>query len=359
MRTREIVWTREAGIVPLAFALIPLLAAVLAIGGCGGGGGGSRQAHDRKPGWVDDPPEMPGMMYTVGRARGDDRATAIDQGKRELAAQIQISVQGERTMIDEYYESADSEGHRAERMNSYVRDQLTTAVSQENLPGVEVDETAQVGSYTYALIAFDRSEWAMQLRKQLEDLDRRIGGFEVDYREAERPLARATDLYERIMPVIIEREEVARRLRVADPRGDIPPLPFDLDALMRYIARLVATVTVRLELDESAAGLRPQIVEAMAAEGLSVVPAGADAKLALRLALSTRSAKTTDGTIRYTGAIKGTLTDLSGGRMLGGIDLSRRSSSRDMAVAKEYLEKKLGQAIAAELDQQIIAMVCR
>ena len=347
---------------PFILTMITLVTMLVGSVGCGGAGSTSRPAAggngERPPAWADNPPRMPGLMHAVGMARGDNRQAAIDNGRAELSAQIQVSVQGERTMIDQFYETADSSGNRSARMASQVRDQVTTAVDQQDLPGVTVDRIERAAGSTYALIVFDRSAWAAQLRTRLGEIDAEIARLDQDYAASDRPLQTAAQLARDVLPKIVEREEVARRLRVADPRGTVPPLDFDVAKLMQFIRDLVNQISIRLPDDASMADLNPRLAEAMAAQGVNVVRADNQAQMALDLRLSTSSTQVGNNH-RLTGAVRGQLIDVSTGSVIGGIDLSERSASQAMEVAQTHLQNRLANRLAAHIEERIITMLCR
>ncbi len=348
---------------PASFILvvITMLTALVSVG-CGGAGGPSRpaasSAGDRPPSWADSPPRMPGMMHAVGMARGDNRQAAIDNGRAELSAQIQVSVQGERTMLDQFYETADSSGNRSARMTSQVRDQIVTAVDQQDLPGVTVERIERAANSTYALIAFDRSAWAAQLRNRLAEIDAEIARLDQNYAAGDRPLQAASQLARDVLPKIVEREEVARRLRVADPSGTVPPVDFDVAKLMQFIRDLVNQISIRLPDHESMAALNPRLAEAMAGQGVNVVRAGGAAQMALELQLTTSSTQVGNNH-RLTGAVRGQLIDLVTGSVIGGIDLSERSASQAMEVAQTHLQNRLATSLATHIEGRIIDMLCR
>lgn len=342
--------------------LLVCAAIILVCAGCFGGGGGRKGGNaklDEVPDWVRNPPEMPGMMYAVGSAPGKNRDAATAKARRELGAQIRLSVKSQNSQMSAYSSSQGTNQSRRERLDEWVREHSVTEVDESNLPGVKTAKEELAKGDTYVLVEFDRSAWATQLRKELGDLDRDIEGFPKDYATgAERPLATAARIYQEMMPILIKRDEVAKRLRVADPTGDIPAIPYDVRGLLKFIETLVNKISIRLPDHPSMKNLVPSLAESMAKKGLSVMATGGSATLDLSLELTAQTS-VVEGMQRVEGSVRGVLTEVAGKRVIGGIDLSTRQSASTADLARNRLEKALAAILVEDVDKKILEMVCR
>ncbi|MBA2481440.1 MAG: LPP20 family lipoprotein [Planctomycetes bacterium] len=313
------------------------------------------------PAWVTTTPTSPGMLFAVGSAARGDRERAIAAARSELASGIEITIASERDERDTSHRSGDDTGLRTERYDRDTRSQVRLRVAQERLPGVVVRETADLDDRTAALVAMDRSAWAAGLRARIDEVDARLSALAAHSSDGDAdapPAAAAARLYQRILPIAIEREEIAARLRVADPAASVPASPVVVAQMRADLLRVLAQVAIAIASQAGSEALRPLANEACANQGLRVEPSTELAQLVVRIDLA-QEATRIEREFRADGSVRADILEPSSGRVLGSLTLSERASALDETTARKRLLEKLARHLATDLDQHLLACIAR
>ncbi len=344
----------------LRAAALPLAAMLLA--GCFAGGG-PRPVDAAPPAWYSRPPQESGRLFAVGSAGPGDRDHAVAKARSDLVSQLRLTIKSQTTTSDDYSSQEATGASRAERLAQSARSDVQARAAAEDIPGITVVEQVDRPQTTYVLLRLDREAWAADLRADIAELDRRLPGEAAAVTAlptatpAQRIQAAGAHI-RRLLPLLVQRDELLTRLRLALPGRAMPPDAIDRAGLDRRLADLLADLTVALPPDPSVASLAPQLVDSLRGVGLRSVAAGQPSVLVLPLILTTR-VETIGEQIRIDGRLSGSLrlAPEAGGTELGGIAISERASSLREDVARERLAQKLAKQLAADLDQRLTRML--
>ncbi|MBA3710001.1 MAG: LPP20 family lipoprotein [Planctomycetes bacterium] len=345
---------------PPVAATALLIAALLTATGCGSSRAPVEPIRQTAPEWTTRPPTAAGMLFAVGSAQRGDRDRAIAAARAELASEIEISVESDREDRERSDVAGDDTGRRTESFDHEMRAQARSRVAQEHLPGVVVRETCEVDDRSFALVAMDRAAWAAALRTRLQELDARLQALTTQPPEgaAAPPAAAAVRCYQRLVPVIAERDEIAGRLRVADPAASIPTPPVDLVQLGSDLQQVLAQTSITIAPEAGSEAMRPLASEACAKQGLRVEPDRALAQMLARIAITTDTTHV-GSEFRADGTLRADVVEPATQRLLGSVTISERASGLDEATAHSRLLTKLATRLASELDQHLLAYIAR
>ena len=334
------------------------MALALALAGCGADSPVGRVAEvvtapfRSTPEWAQNPPRTPGMVYGTGS--GADRDTAVAAATRELVSQIQVSVSVDERTRETSSSTLATGQDRLERYEAATRSDVRARAEQRELPGVTLVKQEQVGDRVWVLLALDRVVWAGDLAGRIASVDARIKAAVAAHAEDRRPAAAAALLRD-ATPLFIERDDLVRRLRAAEPGGVIAPEPVDRTALRRQVQQILDRVTVTLPSEPEFADIAPALVDAFAKVGIRAAAPDQAGTLRLRLTLKTTVLRI-DNQVRVDGDLRGAVEDAQG-RRLAGIQLSDRAGAPAEAVARDRLALKLARRIADDLDCRLLDML--
>lgn len=335
--------------------LVIILVAALT-GGCGGGG---REAAAPVPGWLNSPPSAPGMLYGVGQvSQANQRDQAIAAARVDLAGQIEISINAIRQQEDRVAETMETGKSLIGRVDSASQSTVQARIAVEALPGLKTDQIYEGENRTAALVSLDRQQWAQALRLHLAELDAFLSARRDEIvANASKDMsvfAITIRTYRTLLPSLRERDELARRLRIASPGAAVPPAPVSAVALRTALSLQLGVLRIALVgKDASATGIIPTIYERCTAVGLKVVAQNAPSDLLLTLAVQTTTADI-QGDIRADGRLDGTLSQSQGDRQLAGFSVKGRASSTKVDTARDRLHARLAEELIAEFDAHLL-----
>ncbi len=332
----------------------------MALAGCGGD---AVRETEQPPQWFQHPPQETGRLFAVGSARSGERDAALARARQDLVSQLRLTITSTVQRNEDYANSESTGNNRAERLAQVARSDVQAKSAIQDLPGVTVVEQLDQREACYVLLRLDREAWANDLRTRIRALDEQLPSeaaaiLALPSTTPAQRLAAAGQQIRQVLPLLVERDEYLTRLRIALPGSPMPGEAVDRNALDRHLHDLLADLTVSLPPDTSVAPLHSQLIESLRGVGLRTVPAGQLAVLNLPLTLTTR-AETINGQVKLDGQLNGSLrlADDAGGKQLGGITLSERSSSTREDVARERLYQKLAKRLAEDLDQRLTRML--
>jgi hypothetical protein len=196
--------------------------------------------------------------------------------------------------------------------------------------------------------------WAAVVRGGITPCDDPRRAVAATFRNHPRPASAAVVLRE-ATPLWLERDDLVRRLRAADPAGAVPTEPIDRAALRAEIQAILDSLTVTLPSEPEFADLQPALLDAFAKVGIRAAAPDQPGSLRLRLALKT-STQRLENQVRCDGELRGAIEDAKG-RRLAGIQLSDRAGAPAEITARERLNLKLAQRLANDLDQRLLTVL--
>ena len=339
-------------------------ALVLVLAGCTGGGGSSTRgtlSSDGAPDWIKNPPKSGQFLYGSGAAALGERESAKDQARRDLTAQIQISISAQRT--DRILTSAtQTQNSLTTRLDKKVDDQVRTQVKLDRLPGIEVVEQVDGKRNTYVLVKMDRAAWARSIRMAVLDLDGKIESAynTIKQHQAQglNELQQAMRIYKELVPLFSKREIEEDRYRLAAPQSSLPNPPVDPVMIRTKLATLLLNVTVSLPQDKSVEAFLPALTEACTSRGLQVLEDPKKAVLQLNFKVK-EVKRMIDGLTKLEGTASGSIKETASGRLLGALEARASAGSGSENSARRSLLQKLGEQIALKLEDQLFTYLTR
>lgn len=300
------------------------------------------------PEWVAQPPLDARYVYGVGTDLGHDRTRAIADGRRDIARQLGIIIRGDEQEAEDVDLEAENPGTRPR-----------VSIDHLELPGITVTKQVDTPRCLYVQVALNREAWATGLRTRIDELDGSIrAGIDQPVEPGTSPVAATARLYQRLMPLVGEREEKAAHLQIADPGGRSSTAPTSSVSLRERLARTLDTVVIDLVADPALEPIIPQLTAACANLGLRIAP-GAD-RPAMRLKLTLASTSLiADGMERLDGTFQCTVLSGRDAANLGGIRITLRSSGLTDTVARDRLMRKILTRWSEYLDQDFVAYLTR
>ena len=322
-----------------AVAWAVLITVITVIAGCNeppyrAGRGPVNQDSDDggMPAWVNSPEMDLDTVSGVGADIHHDLERAIIDARHDIAKQLHIVIAGDqRSDEDGDDDDQDSASGRHPRV----------VVDHLELPGLSVTRKADTPRCLYVQVALSRQAWATGLRQRLGELDAQIAAVQAaPHGDAARPIAAGAVLYQRLLPLLSDREEKIAHLRIADPGGLLPPPPISLSTARENFIRLLDQVSIEVIADPELEAIIPQITGSCTNFGLRVAQGPASPTLRLRLQLRINT-DAVDGMIRLEGEFDAATTRGGDGRQLGDFHIQLRSSSQTETVARDRLLRKI------------------
>lgn len=300
------------------------------------------------PDWVNQPPLDMRYVFGVGADLTHDRARAIADGRRDIARQLGIIIRGDEQEAEDVELDAENPGTRPR-----------VSIDHLELPGITVTKQSDSPRCLYVQVALNREAWATGLRRRIDELDGNMrAGIEQPTEPGTTPVAATARLYQRLMPLVQEREEKEAHLQIADPGGRSPTPPASSASLRERLARTLDTVVIDLVTDPALEAIAPQLTAACANFGLRITPGADKPALRLKLTLAT-TALVVDGMERLDGTFQCTVLSGRDGGNLGGMRITLRSSSLTDTIARDRLMRKILTCWSEYLEEDFVAYLTR
>ena len=284
---------------------------------------------DGMPAWVINPQFDAQQVYGVGADVHHDRERAMLDARNDIARQLGIVVEG------------DGRDDDADDQQSAGGSRPRVLVDHLELPGVTMTRMADIPRCLYVQVAFNREAWATGLRQRIADLDHEVERALVELAAAEaRPLGAAAQRYQRLLPLLSDREVRISHLRIADPGSPAPFGPTTLAAERERFTRALDQVALEVVADPELESVLPQLFGACANLGLHVAPDGPAPTLRLRLQLRLNT-QPVDGMLRLEGDFDAETLSIPGARALGDFHVRLRASSTTETIARDRLMRKI------------------
>jgi hypothetical protein len=300
------------------------------------------------PEWVAQPPLDSRYVYGVGADLNHDRTRAIADGRRDIARQLGIIIRGDEQEAEDVELEAENPGTRPR-----------VSIDHLELPGITVTKQTDTPRCLYVQVALNREAWATGLRGRIDELDNALRASIAQPADpGATPVATTARLYQRLMPLVQEREDKASHLQIADPGGRAPVPPESSAGLRERLARTLDAVIIDLVADPSLEPIIPQLTAACANLGLRIAPGAEKPVLRLKLTLVSTSL-VADGMERLDGTFQCTVLSGRDAGNLGGIRITLRSSGVTDTVARDRLMRKILTRWSEYLEQDFVSYLTR
>jgi hypothetical protein len=285
---------------------------------------------DGMPAWVNNPPLDLHVVYGVGADVRHDRERAMIDARHDIARQLHIVVEGD---------GRDDEDVEVDDQLSASGAHPRVLVDHLELPGLTMTRLADTPRCLYVQVALNREAWAASLRQRIAELDAQIAGaLQVTGAGGAHRVATAAARYQRLLPLLSDREEKVSHLQIADPGSPLPMGQTSLAAERELLTAELDQVSVELIADPELEAVLPQIAGSCANLGLHMAGGGPAPTLRMRLQLRV-SALPVEGMIRMEGDFDA--ATVKDGREIGNFHIHLRSSSLTETIARDRLMRKI------------------
>lgn len=303
-----------------------------------------------RPDWLSgDSLEWPSSLYVTGVGQADQRSTAEERARAELARVFSTKVVARTQALEE--ERSAKVGAASEVRHQAVRtDDVRTSTSRE-LVGVRIAaswEDPQTRQQ-YALAVLDRREAAGRVQAELDRIDAEL--LELRPRLAGPARLEAASAAFRCRELVRARAPLATDLALITPRSPPAPVPALEGDVRAALSRVVVAVEVLGDPDGKVSG---GVAKALGALGLT--PSGSpdvEADLVVGVEVGFEDLGRREGWYVVRGAANVTVRDERGGR-----DVAQfHETARATATAAGEVQGRAGQALAASLEKRLAAEI--
>jgi hypothetical protein len=305
-----------------------------------------------RPDWVDGASmEYPREQYVVGVGIADDRATAEERARGEIAKVFSANV-----TVDSTVNSEESTAKGKTDFSQSVAQSVKTT-SKKVLEGVQVVENWQDGATKvhYALAVLDRAKARAALSDKVAELDGQAQQWKQQLDGASGKVDRAKSAM-RVLRVLKARAEVNSELRVVDPSGQGVKSPLDEGAIKTEAAKAVAALDVAVDMNgEGSPEVETGIVSGLSSFGIQATKgskAGAD--LGVEGSVDTKPMKGDGSKWQWArSTVTVTLKDAKTGKIVTRFDASDREASADYSEAARRCHVELAKRVSEKLSAAI------
>lgn len=306
-------------------------------------------AFAAKPDWIDGPPrKYPRSSYLVGVGMADEKETARDRARGELARIFSSLV-----TVETVGETSETNGAFSASVSHKVR-----TASKKMLEGVEVVEEWRDpdSKVWHALAVLDREKGRGALQDRIAELDKQAAELKAHLDKAGDKLPRVKAAM-KLLAVLRGREELNSELRVLDAGGKGIPSPLDAGALKARAAQAMAELDVAVDLRGAKSDeLETGVVQALTGLGLEASPGASTGDVIVEGKVETRPVDGADSRWKFArSTVTLSLKDGRSGKVFVRLDAADRQASSDYqeAVRRSLagLGKKLGPQVHAAVTQ--------
>ena len=313
------------------------------------------RAKPSKPDWVDGPSmEYPRGQYLTGVGMGDERATAEDRARGEIARVFSTAVTVKTHLTES--ETNTTQGSKSESNFSQAVDQSVETVSQKVLQDVSVVESWKdeaVMKY-YALAVLDRAKSKTAFTEKLQEFDKEIAKWKESLDGATERLGRVRAAM-KLLAVLKARSELNEALRVVDASGKGLPAPIDEAEVRPQAAKALAALNVFVDLSgEGAKPVATGIIKGLAGTGLQAkVGQSDDADITIEATIETTTSEGKDEWKWARSTATVSLKDARASKTFLQFDAFDREASADSKEAVRRSRLALGKKVSAKVGEAI------
>lgn len=308
---------------------------------------GAASLRDARPDWISgESTEWPRHRYVLGVGLADDRASAEERGRAEVARVFTTRVEATTTTYQA--ERSQTAGGRTTTTQEGAVSDEARSTTDKLLTGVEIVATWQdpATRQIYALAALDRQEAAARLRAALEALDASAMPLAKAIQGPDRVDAGLAGL--RLRMLAKARAPLVADLRVVTPGAEVDSAVARLrPAAEKAVARLVVSLAVE--------GDRNELVETGVAKGLAELgltarrEAGDGADLVVAVTTSVEDLGEREGWTWTRAAASVTIREARGGQVVVQLEESAREGATLPAEGPRRALKGVAERLAARI----------
>ncbi len=316
-----------------------------------------------KPPWIDgESRQYPSAMYLTGIGYGDDRSTAEDKARAEIAKIFTSHIDSSNRTYQEIFESRSGGTSRSAQHINF--EEIIRISTRKVLSGVRIGRVYRDRTSTpefYALAVLDRSQSAVILRERIVELDRQI---EQQLSESRIQTDRLTQI--KLLQSCIEqhalRQAYNAELRIVDVSGrGIPPSINIAEIKTQLTEVLLKDFLIALSVQGSRSDeVRRSLVEALNGKGFSISDQIGKASVLARGKIEIKPIPQSQAEwkfVRWNAYFD--LVDQNGGAIFGSVQKTGKSGHLTTAQAEDRAVRSIRQSLASEMAEDLSNYILR
>jgi hypothetical protein len=313
-------------------------------------------AGSSAPDWVEGQSrKYPREMYMTGVGSGDDRASAEDRARGEIARVFSTVVTVNTRVFEAEKNKNDAKG-KSETSFSNSVDQTVQTASRKVLEGTEIVETwkDQTAKRVYALAALDRHKAMASVEEKLDELDAQSKEWNGQMQASADRLGKVKAAM-KLMALLKARESLNAELRILDASGHGRPNPLN-EALVRPEAsKALSSLEITVDVEgASSRDIETGIVKGLNSLGLSARTTRAEAPDVLVEGKIDSQELPEDGKWRFARSqVTMILKDGRSGKVFLQFDGSERQAALSQKEAQRRSLAKLSEKLAPRISEAI------
>ncbi len=313
--------------------------------------------QEPKPDWVDGASmEYPREKFLVGVGIADDRQSAQDRARAEIAKIFSTTVQVESN-VTESESNKTAGGATQNNFEQNVSENVQTA-SKKVLEGVDVVENWQdpaTRSY-YALAVLDRAKAILTINDHIASLDKQASQLKDDMDKATEKLPKVKAAL-KLLAVMKFRNNLNGELRVLDESGKSIPNPLDETVIRPAASKAISELDVVVAMSgEPAKQVESGVIKGLSDFGLQAKKGAADSAADITIEGSVETKQMQGDGSRWQWArstVNLSLKDGKTAKVIGQFDLSDREASADYTEAVRRTHVALAKKVAQQVNDSV------
>ncbi|MFA6582687.1 MAG: LPP20 family lipoprotein [Elusimicrobiaceae bacterium] len=254
--------------------LLSAATAVIMLAGCAANKASVVSVKDR-PDWINgESAEYPRDKYVIGVGLADDRDSAQDRARAQIAQVFSSLIQVTSEMSAR--EKTDTLGDKSSTSYNSDVSENVKSTSEKMLEGVEIVQvyTDPQTKQNYALAILNRANAASAIRQKMAELDMQLTSFESDFNAAQDKFGKAKAAA-KALALLKERTAINSDLRVLASAGSENELAAGMTADYQ---KALAALNIQVTIDgDRSTEVETGIIKALNSMGLTAKAGPADA----------------------------------------------------------------------------------
>lgn len=309
------------------------------------------------PDWALQPPQRAGMAYGVGSIEvladpADAIRRATELGRIDLVSQLRVTVSGDfSSTITET-----SGTGKLTQVQKNVRNHVRSQVKPVELEDAVLADSELANGFAYALVELDRAAAAARFRRLIGDVETELDQFVMLMDRANVDNQTPLDALRNLLPALdlfARRDALASQLELVSQNHTSPTLqPEHRDLQQRIYQNLDRLRVVLNPLNNAAASMSGDVLEALTEQGLNVSDRDSNADLVMDLTTELSDQKQ-NGRVYVFANSRLTIRDASG-RALSSFNQTAKGVSGLEDLARQKAAAAVAELLGNELATTLV-----
>jgi hypothetical protein len=312
----------------------------------------------RRPEWIDQPGRrFPPSHYMTGVGYGQERPTAEDRARTEIAKIFESDITSENRTYEEYLQS--TEGGRSRSAQNFNFEDITTVSTRKILSDIRIAAVYRDDAAYYALAVLDRQHVTPILTDKIAILDREIDQM-LNVAESQSDRLTKIRAYKTGIEKYVLRQSYNTELRIVRSDGRGIPSRYTLaDIQQRFTQVLLKDFAVMVSVSgDRAADVAQALTEALTQKGFAVAYDSNRAAVFARGQVQIQpveAGSTQWKFVRWNAYFD--LVDRQGGTVFGSVQKNGKEGHLTLAEAEERAVRKIRQVLVTDISNDLTGYI--